>query len=141
MSDQKLGQVLEKPCVSSRGHIFNPTIMKVGQNVCLDKISDELENESCRVRNKFTRSNRRKTMFVIKKSRTGLKTGHVQSKSGSICQILEKPCQGSKTRSPGQIVERPCVCFRGHNFSSIIMKLGQNVCLDETSDEFKKISC
>ena len=33
-----LGQILEKACVHSRGHIFSPIIMKLGQNVCLDKI-------------------------------------------------------------------------------------------------------
>ena len=43
----------------------------------------------------------------------------------------------SKTRSLGQILEKPCVCFRGHIFSPIIMKLGQNVCLDKTCTSFK----
>ena len=42
------GQILEKPCVHPRGHIFSPIIMKLGQNVCLDKISDEFESWSCR---------------------------------------------------------------------------------------------
>ena len=42
-------QVLEKPCVHSRGHIFSPMIMKFGQNVCPDEISDEFKNRSCRV--------------------------------------------------------------------------------------------
>ena len=32
------------PCVCSRGHIFSPIIMKLGQNVCLHEILDELEN-------------------------------------------------------------------------------------------------
>ena len=41
------------------------------------------------------------------KSRTILKMGHV----------------GSKTRSLGQISEKPCVRFRGYIFSPIIMKL------------------
>ena len=41
--------------------------------------------------------------------------GHVWSKNRSLCQILEKPC----------------ACARGHIFSPIIMKLGQNVCLDD----------
>ena len=31
--------------------------MKLGQNVCLDKISDEFQNWSCLVKNKVTRSN------------------------------------------------------------------------------------
>ena len=33
-----LGQILEKPCVHSRGHIFSPIILKVGQNVGFDQI-------------------------------------------------------------------------------------------------------
>ena len=62
--------------------------MKVGQDVCLDNISDEFEN-------------------------------------------------GSKTRSPGQILGKPCVRSRGHIFSRILMKVGQDVCLDDISDEFE----
>ena len=45
---------------------------------------------------------------------------------------------GSKTRSLGQILEKPCVCSRGCNFTPIIMKLSLTVCLDEFSDEFEK---
>ena len=41
-----LGQILEKSCVHSRGHIFGQIIMKLGQNVCLDEISDKAENGS-----------------------------------------------------------------------------------------------
>ena len=48
---------------------------------------------------------------------------------------------GVKTKSPGQIVENPCVRSRGHILSLICIKLGQNVCLDEISDEFEKGSC
>ena len=48
---------------------------------------------------------------------------------------------GSKTRSLGQILEEPSVCSRGHIFSLILMKLDQNVCLNEISDEFKNGSC
>ena len=48
---RSLGQILEKPCVHSKGHIFNPIIMKHGQNVCLDEISDKLGNGSCQVKN------------------------------------------------------------------------------------------
>ena len=65
--------------------------MKVGQDVCLDDISDSS------------------------------KMGHV----------------GSKTRSPGQILEKPCVRSRGHIFSRILLKVGQDVCLDYISDEFE----
>ena len=34
---------------------------------------------------------------------------------------------GSKTRSLGQILEKPCVHSRGHSFYSEVMKLSQNV--------------
>ena len=48
---RSLGQILEKPCLPSRGHIFSPLIMKLGQNVCLDGISNDFENGSCWVKN------------------------------------------------------------------------------------------
>ena len=61
-------------------------------------------------------------MIVLMKSQTSSKMGHV----------------GSKTRSLGQILKKkPCVRSRGHIFSLIIMKLCQNVCLDEISEELK----
>ena len=60
------GLILEKPCVLSRGYIFSPIIMKLGQNVRLDKISDEFE------------------------------MGHYGCKTRSLGQILEKPCVRSR---------------------------------------------
>ena len=48
---------------------------------------------------------------------------------------------GSKARSVGQILEKPYVYSRGHIFSLIIMKLGQNVFLDEIWKEFQNGSC
>ena len=42
---------------------------------------------------------------------------------------------GSKTRSWGQTIEKPCVDNRGYIFHRIFMKFGQNVRLDETWDE------
>ena len=56
---------------------------------------------------------------------TSLKMGHVRS----------------KTRSLGQILEKPCVCATGHIFIPILWKLGQNVCLNEILDEFENGSC
>ena len=100
MSDQKLGQILEKICVCSRGHIFSRIIMKLSQNVYLNEISEEFKNGSRWVKN-----------------------------------------VGLKTRSLGQILEKPYVHSRGHIFSLIIMKFGQNVCLDKISDEFENGSC
>ena len=44
---RSLGQILEEPCVCSRGHIFSPIIMKVCQNFCFEEISDKFENGSC----------------------------------------------------------------------------------------------
>ena len=60
-------------------------------------------------------------MFVSMKSQTIPKMGHV----------------GSKTRSLGQILEKPCVRSRGHILSRILMEVGQDVCLDDISDEFE----
>ena len=48
---------------------------------------------------------------------------------------------GSKTRSPGQILEKPSVRSRGHIFSWILMKVGQDVCLDDILDKFINGSC
>ena len=64
-------------------------------------------------------------MFVLMKSQMTLKMGHVMSKSGSL----------------GQTLEKHCVRSRGHIFSLIIMKHGQNVCLDQISDEFENGLC
>ena len=50
------GQISEKPYVHSRGHIFSPIIMKHGQNVCLDEISDRFENGSCWVKTRSLNS-------------------------------------------------------------------------------------
>ena len=61
-------------------------------------------------------------MFVLMKFRMSSKIGHVMSKTRLLVQILEKSCVGS----------------RGHIFSPITMKLGQNVCYDELSNEFGK---
>ena len=44
-------QILEKPCVCSRGHIFSPIIMKFGQNIFIDKILVVFENGSFLVEN------------------------------------------------------------------------------------------
>ena len=50
-------------------------------------------------------------MLMIIISRSSSKLGHV----------------GSKTRSLGQILEKPCVHSRGHRFDQKFMKLCQNV--------------
>ena len=48
---------------------------------------------------------------------------------------------GSKTRSISEILEKPCVRYRGHIFSLIIMELSQNCCFDEILHELKNGSC
>ena len=48
---RSLGQIIEKPCEHSRGHIFSPIFMKLGQNDCLDKILDKFESGSSGVKN------------------------------------------------------------------------------------------
>ena len=53
-------------------------------------------------------------MFVLVKSGLGLNLGYLVS----------------KTRSLGQIIEKPCVDNIGHSFHLILMKYGQNVYLD-----------
>ena len=64
-------------------------------------------------------------MNVLMKSRSSLNLGHV----------------GSKSRSLGQIIEKPCLHFRGHNIDSIFIKLTHNDCLDEISIKFESGSC
>ena len=48
---RSLDQMLDELCVRSRGHVFSPIIMKLGQNFCLDKLSKEFENGSLWVKN------------------------------------------------------------------------------------------
>ena len=64
-------------------------------------------------------------MFILLKSRTSLQIGHV----------------GSKTRSLGQILGKPCVRSRDQIFGSILMKLGQGFCHDEILYMFANGSC
>ena len=63
---RSLGQMLEKLCLCSRGHIFSQIIMKLDQNFFRDEISDEY------------------------------KMGHAGSKTRSLGQMLEKPCVYSR---------------------------------------------
>ena len=44
---------------------------------------------------------------------------------------------GSKTMSVGQIREKPCEHSRGHNFGPIFIKLAQNDQFDNISVKFK----
>ena len=44
---------------------------------------------------------------------------------------------GSKTKSVGQIMEKPCEHSRGHSFGPIFIKLAQNDHLDNISVKFE----
>ena len=46
-----LGQILKKTCVPCSGHIFGSMLIKLGKDVCLNKISDVFENGSCGLQN------------------------------------------------------------------------------------------
>ena len=59
LKTRSLGQIIEKPCNHSRGHIYSPIFMKLPQNDCLYK--------SC----------------------ISSKMGHVGSKTRSLDQIIE----------------------------------------------------
>ena len=47
----------------------------------------------------------------------------------------------SKTKSAGQIFEEPGVHSRGLSYGPIVMKLNQNVCLNEISEYSEIGSC
>ena len=72
-----LSQILEKPCVCSRGHILSPIIMKPGPNV------------------------------VLMKAWTSLKIDHVGSKTMSLVHILRKHCVRSKGHIFCPIIMKP----------------------------------
>ena len=126
------GQILEKPCVCSRGQIFSPIIMKLGQNVFIDKILDMFKNGSFRSK---TRSNLLKNLVYTLEAtfsvRLSLKLVRIFVSMKSL-KSLKMDHIGSKTRSLGQTLEKPCVCSRDQTFSLILMKLLQSFCLDET---------
>ena len=69
-----LDQILGKRCVRSIGHICSPINMKLGQNVCLDKILVKFED------------------------------GSVSSKTRSLGQILEKHCVCARGRISSTII-------------------------------------
>ena len=64
-------------------------------------------------------------MIILTISRLSSNMGHV----------------GSKTRSVGQLKEKPCEHSRGHSFGPIIIKLAQNDHLDNISVKFEYRSC
>ena len=64
-------------------------------------------------------------MLIIITSRSSSKLGHV----------------GSKTRSLGQIIEKPCVHSRGYSFYHKVMKICQNVNHHNILVKFETGSC
>ena len=62
------GQILGNSCLHSKGHICDPILMKLCQNVCFDNIQAKFKYGSCRVKNQVTRSNLRKFLFTLQKS-------------------------------------------------------------------------
>ena len=76
-------------------------------------------------------------MFALIESQISLNLGHLVSKKRLVGQMgLNLGHLGSLTRSVGYIKEIPCGHSRNHISCSIDFKIGQNVCLDEISDEF-----
>ena len=53
----------------------------------------------------------------------------ISNKFMNLCHV------GSKNRSLGQILEKPCARSRGYIFCLILMKLGQNVCVNPLPDD------
>ena len=62
---RSLGEILEKSCVRSRGHIFSLIIMKLSENVCLEEILGKFEHGSYWVKNMVTSSSLRKTLCTL----------------------------------------------------------------------------
>ena len=52
---RSLSQIVEKSCVHSKRHSFDPICMKLCQNVSHHEISDEFETGTCLVKKKVIR--------------------------------------------------------------------------------------
>ena len=120
---KKLGQVLEEPCVRSRGHIFCPIIM----NVCLDEIWSSkmghvvpklgllgqiLEKNlvyAIETYFYFRYSLKLVRMFAL----ISMKMGHVWSETRSLCKILESQCRRLRLATSGPSWPS-CWCFDGY---------------------------
>ena len=50
LKTRSLSRIREKPCILSRGHIFRLILIKLGQNVCLYRMSNEFENGSFQIK-------------------------------------------------------------------------------------------
>ena len=94
---RSIGQILEKPRLRSRGHIFSSILMNVVR------------------------------LFASRKSRTTLKMGHVGSKTRSLSQILVKNCVRSRGHIFSPILMNLCqnVCL--NKFSENGSNLGKTL--------------
>ena len=109
---------------------FYSICSELGHNVCLHESFDVLENGSYVVKTRSsyqTLVNTLEAIILVRmltyiKVRMSLKLGHVESKS----------------RSLGQIIEKPFEHLRGHMFESICSELGQNVCLHKSLEEVEE---
>ena len=54
----------------------------------------------------------------------------------NVC-LSEKSHGGPKNRSAGQVLENLCACHRSHIFSPVLLKDGQDVCLDDILDKLE----
>ena len=138
--------------------------MKLGRNVCLDEISDKFnpfpnkpwfsricsknlsktlwEKEKLLVMSNFSFYHSVFYRFgELSAISLNLKLLSANSFSFFFGKELKMDHVGSKTRSVGHIIEKHCVCSRGHIFNLIIVKLGQNVFFYEISDKLKNGSC
>ena len=62
----------------------------------------------------------------------GMLPNFIRSILGSMStKVIQRNLICPKTRSLGQIVEKPCVCDRGCIFHPILFKFYQIVCFDE----------
>ena len=89
--------------------------MKLGQNFFLDEVSDEYEKGSCRVKNKVTRSNPRKT-YVWSRDQIFCLIHMKLDQSVCLNIILYMFENGScriKSRSRGQVIEDPMLVTKG----------------------------
>ena len=141
LKTRSLSQIKEILCGSSRGKMSCSIHLKIGRNVCPDKISDEY------VGHFGTKNN---SLGQIKDVPCGRSRGNlsfsIDLKIGpNIClgetlDMFEFVSPGVINQVTSQIEKKkkkPCGRWRGHIFCLIDLEIAQNVCLDEISNEFE----
>ena len=76
-----LSQIIEKPCVHSRGHSFDPTFMKLCQKDDPHEIKVKFKTGTCWVKTLVTRSNYRKPCVHFRED-------SFESKFTKLCQNI-----------------------------------------------------